>query len=114
MPPESPPHSSGAASADAPPATASSPTPRSRKTLLWVFTTYFGEGLPWSFLHQMVTEFLTATGASKTQIGSTSLLHFAVTLKALWSPIVEVFGTKRAWMWVLQLVLGGGMIVIAA
>jgi PAT family beta-lactamase induction signal transducer AmpG len=106
MPSDSPPPPSGAAPA--------SPAPRSKRTLLWVFTTYFGEGLPWSFLHQMCTEFLTATGASKTQISSTSLLHLAVTFKFAWSPIVDLFGKKRTWLWALQLLLGAGMMVVAA
>lgn len=93
-----------------------SPTapPRSRRTLLWTGTTYFGEGLPWSFLHQISTEFLTAIGASKTQIGSTSLLHLAVTFKFVWSPLVDLFGKRRTWLFLLQLVLGAGMFGVAA
>ncbi len=87
---------------------------RSKRALLWTSTTYFGEGLPWSFLHQMGTEFLTAIGASSTQIGSTSLLHLAVTFKFAWSPVVDFFGKRRTWLWVLQLVLGLGMFVVAA
>jgi PAT family beta-lactamase induction signal transducer AmpG len=88
--------------------------PRSKRALLWTSTTYFGEGLPWSFLHQMGTEFLTAIGASNTQIGSTSLLHLAVTFKFLWSPVLDLFGKRRTWLWVLQLVLGLGMFAVAA
>ena len=88
--------------------------PRSRRTLLWTGTTYFGEGLPWSFLHQLATEFLTAIGASKTQIGSTSLLHLAVTFKFVWSPIVDLFGRRRTWVVLLQLLLGAGMFGVAA
>ncbi len=88
--------------------------PRSKRALLWTSTTYFGEGLPWSFLHQMVTEFLTAIGASSTQIGATSGLHLAVTLKFLWSPVLDLFGKRRTWLWALQVVLGLGMFVVAA
>ena len=88
--------------------------PRSRRTLLWTATTYFGEGLPWSFLHQIATEFLTAIGASKTQIGSTSLLHLAVTFKFVWSPLVDLFGNRRTWVVLLQLLLGAGMFGVAA
>ena len=96
-------------------ATGATPTARrSRRALLWTFTTYFGEGLPWSFLHQMGTEYLTAIGASKTQIGSTSLLHLAVTFKFAWSPLVDLFGRLRTWVIVLQLVLGAGMFAVAA
>ena len=87
---------------------------RSKRAFLWTFTTYFGEGLPWSFLHQMGTEYLTAIGASTTQIGSTSLLHFAVTFKFVWSPIVDLFGRARTWVIVTQLLLGVGMLAVAA
>jgi len=87
--------------------------PRSKRALLWTSTTYFGEGLPWSFLHQMGTEYLTAIGASATQIGSTSLLHLAVTFKFVWSPFLDLFGRKRTWLWVLQIALGLGMFVVA-
>jgi MFS transporter, PAT family, beta-lactamase induction signal transducer AmpG len=90
------------------------PPPRSKPALLWTSTTYFGEGLPWSFLHQMGTEYLTAIGASTTQIGSTSLLHLAVTFKFAWSPVLDLFGRKRSWLWALQIVLGLGMFAVAA
>ena len=86
---------------------------RSRKTLLWTSSTYFGEGLPWSFLHQMATEFLTAIGASNTQIGATSLLHLSVTFKFAWSPVVDLFGKKRTWVVALQLLLGLMMFAVA-
>ncbi len=89
------------------------PKPRkSRRALLWTSTSYFGEGLPWSFLHQMATEFLTQIRASNTQISSTSLLHLAVTFKFLWSPLVDLFGRLRTWMVALQVALGVGMIVV--
>jgi PAT family beta-lactamase induction signal transducer AmpG len=90
------------------------PPARSKRALLWTSTTYFGEGLPWSFLHQMGTEFLTAIGASTTQIGSTSALHLAVTFKFAWSPVLDLFGKRRTWLWGLQLLLGLGMFAIAA
>jgi len=86
---------------------------RSRRTLVWTSSAYFGEGLPWSFLHQLATEFLTASGASKTQISSTSLFHLAVTLKFIWSPIVDLFGSQRRWLVITQVVLGAGMLVTA-
>jgi PAT family beta-lactamase induction signal transducer AmpG len=87
---------------------------RSKRALLWTSTTYFGEGLPWTFLHQMGTEFLTEIRASSTQIGSTSLLHLAVTFKFLWSPLLDLFGKRRTWLWGLQVLLGLGMFVVAS
>jgi PAT family beta-lactamase induction signal transducer AmpG len=86
--------------------------PRSGRTLAWVATTNFGEGLPWSVLHQMGTEFITDRGGTPTQISSTSLFHLAVTFKFLWSPVVDMFGSKRAWVVATQLVLAGGMAAI--
>jgi PAT family beta-lactamase induction signal transducer AmpG len=87
---------------------------RSRRALLWTSTTYFGEGLPWSALHQMGTEFLNTAKASSTMVSATSYFHLAVTFKFLLSPIVDAIGTKRAWMLGLQLALGGGMIAVGA
>jgi len=87
---------------------------RSRRALAWVLTSNFGEGLPWSVLHQMGTEFLTEARASSTVIGSTSLFHLAVTLKFLWSPVVDLFGRKRSWLVVTQLVLAAGMVAVGA
>ena len=62
----------------------------------------------------MATEFLTAIGASKTQISATSLLHLAVTFKFAWSPVVDLFGRKRTWVILMQLLLGLGMFAVAA
>ncbi len=87
---------------------------RSRRALPWVFSTNFGEGLPWSVLHQMGTEFITERGGTPTQIASTSLFHLAVTFKFLWSPVVDLFGRKRAWIVAMGLLLGGGMVAIGA
>jgi PAT family beta-lactamase induction signal transducer AmpG len=119
MPPETPRDPSGAdvdaATATATDAGAGGAAPvKSRRGLLWISSTYFGEGLPWSFLHQMGTEYLTAIGASKTQIASTSWLHLSVTFKFIWSPVVDLFGRKRTWVLLLQLLLGLGMMVIAS
>jgi PAT family beta-lactamase induction signal transducer AmpG len=88
--------------------------PKHRKDLLWTSTTYFGEGLPWSFLHQMALEFLVAIGASNTAGSMTSGLHTATSLKFLWSPIVDLFGRLRTWVWVMQIVLGLGMFGVAS
>ena len=92
------------------------PTPamaKSKKDLLWTSTTYFGEGLPWSFLHQMALEFLTQIGASNTAGSMTSLLHLATSLKFVWSPIVDLFGRLRTWVWMMQIILGLAMFVVA-
>jgi PAT family beta-lactamase induction signal transducer AmpG len=102
---------------DAPAAPAVSPEkpPRKRaRNLAWVASTNFGEGLPWSFLHTMATDYLTAIRAPLWQIGYTSWLHTATSFKFAWGPIVDLFGSKRSWMVVLQVVLGVLMLGVAA
>lgn len=89
------------------------PRRRGGKTLAWTSTTYFGEGLPWSFLHQMVTEFFTAARAPLWMVSATSWLHLSTTLKFAWAPLVDLFGSKRGWMVLLQFVLGVGMVLVA-
>jgi PAT family beta-lactamase induction signal transducer AmpG len=81
--------------------------------VVWTTTTYLGEGLPWSVLHQMATEYFTARKVSRAQVGYTSALHLSVTLKFLWSPIVDLFSTKRRWLIAMQLILGAVLIGIA-
>lgn len=85
-----------------------------RHALLWTSSAYFAEGLPWTFLHQMATEFLTAINATKTQTSATSLLHLSVTFKFLWSPAVDLVGTRRRWMLAMEVVLGLGMMLTGA
>jgi PAT family beta-lactamase induction signal transducer AmpG len=79
-------------------------------------TTYFAEGLPWSLLHQVAAEFLTALGVPAFQVGRTSLLHGPMLLKALWSPVVERFGSLRSWMVLTQAGIGVlvGMLAVLA
>nr|AYM54416.1 membrane protein [Phaselicystis flava] len=64
----------------------------------WVVSTYFGQGLPYSIVHQTAAEFFTAMGASNTAVGLTSLYGGAWNLKFLWSPLVDLTGTPRRWL----------------
>lgn len=90
--------------------------PRNTGTVAWTSTTYFAEGLPWSVLHQIAAEFLTAAGLPPSQVGYTSALHLTSTLKFLWSPIVDLVGSFRQWMFATQAVLGAliGLLAVLA
>lgn len=90
--------------------------PRNAGTVAWTSTTYFAEGLPWSVLHQIAAEFLTAAGLPPSQVGYTSALHLTSTLKFLWSPIVDLVGSFRQWMFATQAVLGAliGLLAVLA
>ena len=82
------------------------------RRLLWTSTTYFGEGLPWSFLIRW-----RGVSDGDRRLGRRfrlpPALHLAGTLKFLWSPVVDLFGRKRTWLWVMQGVLGVGMLGVA-
>lgn len=75
-------------------------------TVAWTGSTYFAEGLPWSVLHQIASEFFTAAGLPPSQVGYTSALHLTSSLKFLWSPVVDLLGTLRRWMLATQALLG--------
>src|SRR5438477_11498486 len=79
--------------------------PRRLLTALWATTTYFAEGLPYSIVHQISSQFFTAAGASLQAIGLTSLYGLAWNLKFLWSPFVDTISTKKNWLVCLELLL---------
>lgn len=84
-------------------------TPASQRDagiVAWTGSTYFAEGLPWSVLHQVASEFFTAAGLPARQVGYTSALHATGSLKFLWSPVVDLFGSLRQWMLATQALLG--------
>ncbi len=86
---------------------------RSAGVVAWTSSTYFAEGLPWTILHQVAAEFFTALGLPATQVGYTSVLHLSTSLKFVWSPLVDLFGTLRRWMVTTQAVLGGLLGILA-
>jgi PAT family beta-lactamase induction signal transducer AmpG len=92
----------------------STPVRREARHLVWTSTTNFGEGLPWSVLHQLTLEFLTALGVSKTQISSTSLLHLPGTFRFAWSPLVDLYARKRRWVWGLEILMALGIFAVTA
>lgn len=79
----------------------------------WVATTYYGEGLPYSVVHQVSAELFTAFGASLSAIGYTSLTGLAWNFKFLWSPAVDRIGNKRSWVVGTQIALAFTMFAIA-
>jgi len=80
---------------------------------MWTSSTYFAEGLPWSLLHQVAGELLTAVGLPPRMVGYTSVLHLTGSLKFLWSPFVDLFGTLRKWMLTTQMLMGAAVMALA-
>jgi PAT family beta-lactamase induction signal transducer AmpG len=44
----------------------------------------------------------------------TSALHTATSFKFLWSPIVDLFGRLRTWVWMMQIIIGVAMFGVAS
>ncbi len=73
---------------------------------VFIPTLYFMEGLPYTIVNMMAVVFYKNLGATNEFIGQvTSILSFAWTLKFIWAPMVDLYGTRRGWIVVAQLVL---------
>lgn len=73
--------------------------------ILWVPSLYLAEGLPYVLANNVsVVVFKALGGISKAQITFfTSLIAWPWTVKPLWSPVVDIVGTRRRWTWTMQL-----------
>ncbi len=79
----------------------------------WVSTTYFAEGLPYALVNNVADAMFTIMGASLGAIGLTSLFHLPWNLKFLWGPLLDAYETKRAWLWICEVVLGVLVLLLA-
>jgi len=69
-----------------------------RLKLLVVGVLYFAEGVPFGFVYTTLTYYLRSQGLPLEQIGILSLLGLAWSLKVLWSPLADRFGSRAAWL----------------
>src|ERR1700733_10896159 len=81
-----------------------------RNPWAWVSTLYLAEGLPYVVVKTMAVILYKQLGISNTDIALyTSWLYLPWVIKPLWSPVVDILKTRRAWIWVVQLILGGAL-----
>lgn len=72
----------------------------------WVISTNFAEGLPYAVITTLSVVMLADMGLGNAEVAAyTSLLAMPWSLKALWSPVVEIWRGKRWWMWMMQIFL---------
>ncbi len=72
---------------------------------LWVFTTNFCEGFPYTVIRVVSNFYLATMEVAVQYIGLTSFFGLPWTVKFLWSPLVDRYGTKRSWILVMQALL---------
>lgn len=69
---------------------------------VWVMTTNFAEGLPFMIVRILSSVFFTDIGVKERYLGYLNFFGIPWNFKFLWSPIVDIFSTKRRWMVVIQ------------
>jgi len=85
-----------------------------RNRWAWVPSLYFTEGLPYVIVMTVSVIMYKRLGISNTEIALyTSWLYLPWVIKPLWSPIVDLFKTKRSWIIVTQFFIGAGLAGVA-
>ncbi len=87
---------------------------KKRSPWFWVPSLYFAEGIPYVIVMMVSVIMYKRLGVSNTDIALyTSWLYLPWVIKPFWSPIVDIFRTKRFWIIAMQLVVGAGLAGIA-
>ena len=83
---------------------------RERSPWAWVPSLYFAEGIPYVVVMTVSVILYKGLGVSNTEIALyTSWLYLPWVIKPLWSPLVDIVKTKRAWIVAMQLLVGAGL-----
>lgn len=85
-----------------------------RNPWAWVPSLYFAEGMPYVIVMTVSVIMYKRLGLSNTDIALyTSWLYLPWVIKPLWSPVVDLFKTKRYWIIVMQILIGAGLAGVA-
>ncbi len=85
-----------------------------RNPWAWVPSLYFAEGIPYVIVMSVSVIMYKRLGISNTDIALyTSWLYLPWVIKPLWSPVVDLFKTKRFWIIIMQLLIGAGLAGVA-
>jgi PAT family beta-lactamase induction signal transducer AmpG len=88
--------------------------PPRRSPWLWIPSLYLAEGLPYVVVMTVSVIMYKGFGVSNTDIALyTSWLYLPWVIKPFWSPVVDLLGTRRRWIWVMQLLIGGALAGVA-
>ena len=80
----------------------------------WIPTLYFGQGLPYVVVITLSVVMYKNLGLDNTAIALyTSWLYLPWVIKPLWSPLVDLLGTRRAWVVGLQFLVGASLAGVA-
>jgi len=72
----------------------------------WIPTLYFAEGIPYIIVMFVASDMYKTLGVSNSSLAFwTSILYLPWVVKPFWSPFVDIFSTKRKWIFWMQIVL---------
>ena len=84
------------------------------KAWAWVPSLYFAEGLPYVFVITVSVIMYKRLDISNTDIALyTSWLYLPWVIKPFWSPFVDILKSKRWWIVIMQILLGGTFAAVA-
>lgn len=87
---------------------------KSRNPWAWIPTLYFAEGIPYVMVMIIAEMMYKRLGLSNTDAALyTSWLYLPWVIKPIWSPLVDLFRTKRWWIVVMQFFAGAGLAGVA-
>lgn len=89
---------------------AETPNTQNRNPWSWIPSLYFGQGIPYVVVMTISVIMYKNLNISNTDIALyTSWLYLPWVIKPLWSPLVDMFRTKRFWIVTLQLLIGAAL-----
>lgn len=88
--------------------------PTARHPLVWVPSLYIAEGIPYIIAMTVSVVLYKKLGISNTDIALyTSWFYLPWVIKPFWSPLIDMYRTKRSWIVVMQLLIGLSLIAVA-
>ncbi|KAF2341574.1 MFS transporter [Flavobacterium tistrianum] len=83
------------------------------KPWFWIPLLNFASGLPYAIIISVSVIMYKNLGISNEDIGVyTSLLYLPWVVKPLWSPLIELIGTKRKWFLLMQLIISISFLLV--
>lgn len=88
--------------------------PISRNPWFWVPSLYLAEGMPYIMVVMVSVILYKRLGISNTEIAFyTSWLYLPWVIKPLWSPLVDLFKTKRYWILLMEILISTSLACVA-
>lgn len=85
--------------------------PSKNQPWAWVPPLYLTEGIPYVLIITVSVIMYKKLGVDNSDIGLyTSFLYLPWVIKPLWSPLVDLYGTKRKWFLLMQVVLAAAFL----